>query len=41
MEHVIRIYRKANFIIQTSMMDMEFKKLKDLLPNVALNTTAA
>ncbi len=23
------------------MMDMEFKKLVDLLPNVAINTTAA
>jgi hypothetical protein len=23
------------------MMDMEFEKLKDLLPNIALNTTAA
>jgi hypothetical protein len=41
MEHVIRIYKKAGFIVQTSMMDMEFKKLRDLLPNVALNTTAA
>jgi hypothetical protein len=24
-----------------SMMDIEFKKLRDLMPNVALNTTAA
>jgi hypothetical protein len=23
------------------MMDMEFEKLKDLMPNIALNTTAA
>jgi hypothetical protein len=41
MEHVIRIYRKASFIVQTSMMDMELKKLRDLLTNVALNTMAA
>ncbi len=41
MEHVIKIYRKAGFIVQTSMMDMEFEKLKDLLPNIALNTMAA
>jgi hypothetical protein len=41
MERVIRIYGKAGFIVQTSMMNMEFKKLRDLLPNVAPNTTAA
>ncbi len=41
MERVIRIYGNASFIVQTSMMDMEFKKLKDILPNIALNTTAA
>jgi hypothetical protein len=40
MECVIRIYRKASFIVQMSMMDMEFKKLRDQLPNVALNTMA-
>ena len=28
-------------MVQTAMMDIEFKKLKELLPNVALNTTAA
>jgi hypothetical protein len=40
-ERVVRIYRRASFIVQTSMMDMQFEKLKDLLPNIALNTTAA
>ncbi len=40
-EHVVRIYGRAGFIVQTSMMDMEPEKLKDLLPNIALNTTAA
>ena len=41
MERVIRIFGKAGFIVQMSMMDMEFEKLRDLMPNVALNTTAA
>ncbi len=40
-EQVVRIYGRAHFIVQTSMIDMEFEKLKDLLPNIALNTTAA
>ncbi len=40
LERVVRIYGRAGFIVQTSMMDMEFEKLKDLLPNIALNTTA-
>ncbi len=40
-ERIVRIYGRAGFIVQTSMMDMEFQKLKDLLPNIALNTTAA
>jgi hypothetical protein len=39
-ERVVRIYGRASFLVQTSMMDMEFEKLKDLLPNIALNTTA-
>jgi hypothetical protein len=41
MERVIRIYGLAILIVKMSMMDMKFKKLRDLLPNVALNTTAA
>jgi hypothetical protein len=27
--------------VQTALMDMEFKKLRDKLPNIILNTTAA
>jgi len=38
---VFRIYPTAGFIVQTAMMDMEFEKLKPLMPHVALNTTAA
>jgi hypothetical protein len=38
---VFKIYKTAGFVAQTAMMDMEFEKLKTLVPHVALNTTAA
>jgi hypothetical protein len=41
LERVICIYRKARFIVQTALMDMEFEKLRDKLPNLTLNSTAA
>jgi len=41
LERVIHISSKAGFIVQTTLMDMEFEKLRDMLPNVTLNTTAA
>ncbi len=41
LEQVFMIYGSAGFVVQTAMMDMEFDKLKKLLTNVALNTTAA
>jgi hypothetical protein len=41
LERVFRIYGSAGFVVQTTMMDMEFDKLKDLLTHVAFNTTAA
>ncbi len=41
LEQVLRIYGSAGFVVQTTMMDMEFDKLKNLLAHVALNTTAA
>ena len=41
LERVFRIYSSIGFIVQTAMMDMEFEKLKPLMPHVALNTTAA
>ncbi len=34
LERVFHIYGTAGFIVQTALMDMEFKKLKDKLPNV-------
>ena len=41
LERVFRIiYSTAGFIVQTAMMDMEFEKLKPLMPHVALNSTA-
>jgi hypothetical protein len=41
LERVIHIYGTAGFIVQTALMDMEFKKLKNEIPNIILNTTAA
>ncbi len=41
LERVTHIYGKAGFIVQTALMDMEFEKLRDKLPNVILNLTAA
>ena len=41
LERVIHICGKAGFIVQTALMDMEFEKLRDKLPNVILNLTAA
>ncbi len=38
---MLKVYTKGGFAVQTMMMDMEFEKLVDLLPNVAINTTAA
>ena len=39
LERVFKIYGTAGFVVQTAMMDMEFEKLKTLMPHVALNTT--
>jgi hypothetical protein len=38
---VFRIYGTARFVVKVAMMDIEFEKLRDMLPNVTLNTTAA
>jgi hypothetical protein len=38
---VVCIYRTAGLIVQTLLMDMEFEKLRDKLPNAILNTTAS
>jgi hypothetical protein len=39
-EQVVRIYGKAGFIVQTSMMDLEFENLENKLRRITLNTTA-
>ncbi len=31
----------AGFIVKVALMDMEFEKLKDVLPNIMINTMAA
>ncbi len=41
LEKVICIYGKAGFVVQTTLMDIEFKKLRDKLLNLILNTMAA
>jgi hypothetical protein len=41
LEQVIRVYGVARFIVPVALMDMEFEKLKDVLLNIMINTTAA
>ena len=41
LERVVHIYGATGFIVQTTLMDMKSKKLRDKLPNVIPNTTAA
>ncbi len=40
LEQVLKVYTRGGFAVQTMMMDMEFEKLVNLLPDVAINTTA-
>jgi hypothetical protein len=35
------VYGVAGFIVQVALMDMEFAKLKDVLPNITINTMTA
>jgi hypothetical protein len=41
LRRVFRKYRTGGYVIQTTLMDMEFEKLKPMLPEIALNTTTA
>jgi hypothetical protein len=41
LQRVFGIYGTAGFVVQVVMMNMEFEKMRDMLPNVTLNTTAA
>ncbi len=38
---VVNVYTQADFIVRTILMDVEFKKIKDLLLCLECNTTAA
>ncbi len=41
LRRVFRVYATGGYVIQTTLMDIEFEKLKPMLPEIALNTTAA
>jgi hypothetical protein len=41
LKRVFRIYVTTAFIIQMALMDMEFKKIRAIIPHLGLNTTAA
>ncbi len=41
LRRVFRVYGTGGYVIQTTLMDIEFDKLKPMLPEIALNTTAA
>jgi hypothetical protein len=38
---VLQVYARAGFLVRTILMDGEFEKVKDCLPNIECNTTAA
>ena len=38
---VVFLYARGVFVVRLAMMDMEFEKVKDLVPLVEVNTTAA
>jgi hypothetical protein len=41
LNQVIQVYQRAGFMVRTVLMDGEFKKIKDLMPWLECNTTAA
>ncbi len=41
LRRVFRIYGTGGYVIQTTLMDIEFEKLKPMMPEIVLNTTAA
>jgi hypothetical protein len=41
LERVRQVYKRAWFVVRTILMDREFEKMKNCLPNVECNTTAA
>jgi hypothetical protein len=41
LRRVFRIYRTGGYVTQMTLMDIEVEKLKPMLPEIVLNTTAA
>jgi len=41
MDRVVHVYARAGFTVGTILMDGEFEKIKDLVPRLECNTTAA
>ena len=41
MDRVMQVYKRAGFNVHTILIDGEFEKIKDLMPQVVCNTTAA
>ena len=39
--HVVELYRRAGYDVETVIMDMEFDKMKTILLPLNINTTAA
>ena len=39
--HVVELYRRAGYYVETIVMDMEFDKIETILPQLNINTTAA
>ena len=37
----LEVYKRAGFIVRTILMDVEFEKIRPLLPTLECNTTAA
>ena len=40
-KRVLQVYYRAGFTVRYVMMDGEFEKVKELLPTIVCNTTAA
>ena len=41
LKKVLRVYRRAGYVVRDVLMDGEFAKIKPLLPQIVCNTTAA
>ncbi len=41
LNQVIQVYQQAGFLIRTVLMDREFEKIKDLMPQLECSTTVA